>query len=84
MLVKLERDADAIASFDRALEIDSDYARAYYDKATCYALQGQARRAVESLERAIALNPRYREEARTDPDFDAIVENQRFWDLTEG
>jgi len=35
------RDPQAIASFDKALELKPDYASAYYNKASCYALQSQ-------------------------------------------
>jgi tetratricopeptide (TPR) repeat protein len=81
MLVNLERDQEALDSFDRALAIQPDYAKAYYNKAACYALQGEGKLAVENLEQAIKLNPSYRAEVRTDSDFEAILEDKRFRQL---
>ncbi|MGB3238072.1 MAG: tetratricopeptide repeat protein, partial [Geitlerinemataceae cyanobacterium] len=60
------------------------YADAYYNKAICYAFQGQVRSAADNLKQAIEINPKCREEARTDRDFVAIGEDDRFWNLVAG
>jgi tetratricopeptide (TPR) repeat protein len=60
------------------LQIKSDYSNAYYNKAACYALQGQAQFAIENLQQAIKLNPSHREEAQADPDFEALSKDRRF------
>jgi tetratricopeptide (TPR) repeat protein len=71
-------------SVDRAIAIQPDFAKAYYNKAACYALEGQVKVAFENLEQAIKLNPNYRAVAQTDPDFEAIVKHQRFRQLLNG
>ena len=83
MLIKLKREPEAIESYDQALAIQPDYAPAYYQKAISHAHQGQVHFSLDNLEKAIALNPAYRQEARTDLDFDAITQDDRFWRLIE-
>ncbi|WP_180963259.1 tetratricopeptide repeat protein, partial [Fischerella thermalis] len=58
-----------------------DYANAYYNKAACYALQPQLELALENLQQAINLNPRYRQQAETDIDFELIAKDKRFRQL---
>ena len=82
-MIKLRRDEDALSSFDRAIELHAEYAVAHYNKAVCYALQGQVRSALGNLKRAIDIDPGYRDEARTDPDFVPIGEDERFWRLLQ-
>ncbi|MBD2347099.1 tetratricopeptide repeat protein [Anabaena subtropica] len=80
-LVRLGLDDEAVISFDKALEIKPDYASAYYNKAACYALQREVNLALANLEHAINLNPRYKEDAATDIDFDEIANNEHFQEL---
>jgi len=49
-LVQMGRDPQAIASFDKALS-SPDYASAYYNKASCYALQSQVDLALKTCNR---------------------------------
>ncbi|ACC82699.1 tetratricopeptide repeat protein [Nostoc punctiforme] len=77
-LVKLERLEEAIASFDEALKIKPDKDNAWYNKACCYGLLGNVDLAIENLQQSINLNPKYRETAKTDTDFDNIRQDQRF------
>lgn len=75
----LGRLEEAIASYDKALEIKPDFHKAGYNKACYYALQGDIEQALENLQNAINLSPdKYREMARTDSDFDGIREDERF------
>lgn len=41
-------------------------------------------KALESLERAIALDAEWRDKAKTDRDFDGIREDERFRQLVDG
>ncbi|MBD2580536.1 tetratricopeptide repeat protein [Oscillatoria sp. FACHB-1406] len=83
-LANLGRYEEAIASFDNALKYQPDYHEALYNKACAYAQQGNLDRALENLQHAIALNPeKYREMAKTEPDFDSIREDERFQVLLE-
>ena len=82
-LYNLGRYEETIASFDRALAIKPDDDLAWYNKACCYALQGDVNRSMENLQKAIELNPEYREDAKTDSDFDRIRENKRFQEIIQ-
>lgn len=75
---------EAIASYDKALEIKPDLHQAWYNKAECYALIEEVNLAIENLQHAIQLNPEYRQKAKVDPDFDQIREDERFKNLIEG
>ncbi len=74
----LGRFEEAIASYDKALEIKSDFAGTFYNKACCYALQENIELAIENLQRAITLDEKYKEMAKTDNDFDKIRNDVRF------
>ncbi|HBY76505.1 MAG TPA: hypothetical protein DEG47_05735, partial [Cyanobacteria bacterium UBA11148] len=70
---------EALASYDQALNFKPDDAGIFYNKACCYALQGNVALALENLERAIKPNPeKYREMAKTDSYFDTIRDDIQF------
>ncbi|NES85713.1 MAG: tetratricopeptide repeat protein, partial [Moorea sp. SIO2B7] len=77
-LGNLGRNSEAIASFDKALEINPDYHEAWYNKACSYALSNQIDLAIDNLQQAINLNAKYQEMAKTDTDFDNIRSDYRF------
>ncbi|MTJ07864.1 tetratricopeptide repeat protein, partial [Anabaena sp. UHCC 0204] len=55
---------------------------AWYNKACSYALQGNIEKAIENLQIAININPdTVKKWAKTDLDFDAIREDERFQSL---
>ncbi|NET52991.1 MAG: tetratricopeptide repeat protein [Merismopedia sp. SIO2A8] len=70
-----------LASFDKALQVKPDYADAYYNKAVCHVLQGQDDLALDALQLAIEINPRYKQEAKTDTNFEVIREDGWFRQL---
>ena len=73
---------EAISSYDKAVEFKPDKHEAWYNKACSYSLQGNIEQAIENLKTAISLNlDKYREMAKTDSDFDAIREDERFQEL---
>jgi len=80
-LGNLGRYEEAISSYDKAVEFKPDYHEAWNNKACSYALQGNIEQAIESLKTAINLHPKVREWAKTDSDFDAIREDERFQEL---
>ncbi len=82
-LSAIGRKEDAISSYDKAIEIKPDYAEAHYNKACCYALMGDVIEAVDCLSRAIALDSKYREMAKTDSDFDGIRGEEWFQTIVE-
>ncbi|WP_027403796.1 tetratricopeptide repeat protein [Aphanizomenon flos-aquae] len=77
-LDNLGRYEEAISSYDKAVEFKPDKHQAWYNKACGYALQGNIEQAIENLQIAINLHPEVREWAKTDSDFDAIREDERF------
>ncbi len=77
-LSNLGRYEEAIASYDQALKISLNDAMAWYNKACCYGLQSQADLAIATLKQAIDLDPKYREMAKTDADFEKVREDDRF------
>ncbi|HEC84244.1 MAG: hypothetical protein DRR08_25415 [Candidatus Parabeggiatoa sp. nov. 2] len=60
------------------MQIRADDERAWYNKACCYALQGKMALVIPTLEKAISLNPDYREQAKTDSDFDKVRHQRQF------
>jgi tetratricopeptide (TPR) repeat protein len=67
--------AGAIADYDEAIRLsptDADKAWIYACRAGGYVIMGDAPTACESLAAAIALNPQWRDLARTEPQFDPI------------
>jgi tetratricopeptide (TPR) repeat protein len=99
-LYYLHQYEEAIASFNKALEFTQNddkgsvvllVADIFYNKACCYALQGNVEQALENLQQAInnlqqAINlspDEYREKARTDSDFDSLREDERFQALIQ-
>ncbi|MEG5060726.1 tetratricopeptide repeat protein [Microcoleus sp. A2-C5] len=70
---------DAIASYDKALELKPDDDNAFYNKAVCYALQGQIDLSIQNLQQAININPdKYREMAKTNSNFDSVRSHPKF------
>lgn len=88
-----ERSAPALGYFatgdyDKAYELMAEAHREFPDDpavlfnlACAESLLGKANEAIEHLDTAVAADPRFRELARTDTDFDAIRDNPRFAQL---
>jgi len=72
-LRRLGRLEEALASLNKALEIDPDKAEALYNRACYNALLGRKGPAIVSdLKKAFALRPQLREWALQDPDLDSV------------
>lgn len=81
-LAGLGRYEEAIASYERAMEIKPNDANTFYNLACCYALQTKIELVLENLNKAINLSPEeYRHMAKSDTDFDGIRHNPRFQEL---
>ncbi|MEG3863792.1 tetratricopeptide repeat protein [Microcoleus sp. herbarium12] len=77
--------SEAIACYEIALEINPDFANAFYNKACCYALLGFADLALDNLQRAVEFMPiLYRELALADSDLSDIRKQERFAALIQG
>ncbi len=77
-LHQLGKFEEAYLCYDRALAINPDSDSAWYNRACCFALQNQIESAIEDLAKAISLNNKFQEMAKTDTDFDNIREDARF------
>ena len=80
---KLERYDEALADFNRSIEIKPDNAGPLYDLACLFSLWGKTDDALAYLEKAISKDKKYREDAKTDEDFDNIRDDPRFKKLIE-
>ena len=78
LLSILGRYDDAIASFDEALMLKPNDEGVFYNRACCYGWQGQVELAIATLKQAIDLDPKYREMAETDADFERVRSDDRF------
>jgi tetratricopeptide (TPR) repeat protein len=85
VLFCLRRYEEAIVCYNKALEIKPAFHLAWYNKACCYALQGNIDLALENFQQAIHLNSeKCRQMAETDSDFDSIRGDSRFQALMQG
>ncbi|MEG4577522.1 tetratricopeptide repeat protein [Microcoleus sp. N3A4] len=77
--------SEAIACYETTVEINPDFANAFYNKACCYALLGFADLALDNLQRAVDFIPNlYRELALADSDLSCIWKQERFEALIQG
>ena len=79
-LLDLEEYSDAIKSYNQAIQRNPTDPYPYYNKACCYALQGDTQNALSNLAKSFALDLSgdFREGAEEDPDFASIRSDQRF------
>lgn len=80
-LSNLGKYEEAIASYDKGLHYKPDDYDAWYNKACIYGLQGDVPLAVKNFKQAIKLNPKYKDRANSDKDFDLIREHPEFQQL---
>lgn len=74
--------SQAMKLFDRVIREHPENEEGYYGKACCYARQGDTERAIAALQRAIQIAPRRCcREARWNPDFDSLRNDQQFISL---
>ncbi len=73
----------ALSLANRALESDPENAHALYQRACAYAFIGAPEEALADLGAAIGILEAYREQARSDPAFETLIENETFKALTQ-
>jgi tetratricopeptide (TPR) repeat protein len=79
ILAKAGRYTEALADCEQAIKQNPKHEVGYYCKACCYALQSESGQAIDNLQKAIDIAPRRsRNEAKHNPDFDSIREDERF------
>ncbi|MCW6048660.1 tetratricopeptide repeat protein [Lyngbya sp. CCAP 1446/10] len=74
--------SQAMKLFDRVIREHPENEEGYYGKACCYARQGDTEQAIAALQQAIQIAPRRCcREARSNPDFDSLRNDQQFISL---
>jgi tetratricopeptide (TPR) repeat protein len=72
----------AMKLFDRVIREHPEKEEGYYGKACCYARQGDTEQAMAALQKAIQIAPRRCcREARSNPDFDSLRNDEQFISL---
>ena len=75
---------EALADYEKALQLRPDYADALYNMACLFSLKRKPDDAIPALEKTIGLDKKYREQAAKDSDFENIRDDPRFRKLVEG
>jgi tetratricopeptide (TPR) repeat protein len=83
-LYHLGRHEEAVEDYNSSLELYPDSPGTLYNRACLFAVQEKVCEALDDLGRATTLDAKYRELARTDPDFDSIRNGPGFKALVEG
>ena len=76
--MQLAMEDRAIDAFEEVLRLDNTYGLAYYNLACVHARAGNAAEAADFLRQAVAIEPRARDWARTDPDFAPVRDTAQF------
>lgn len=82
-LAALKKYELAAEKFKKAVEINPKFDEAYYNLAKVQASLGQKNEAIINLKKAIDLDKMWKQEAKTDPDFDNIRNDPEFKKLVE-
>lgn len=77
-LNNLERHEEALKAHDMAIKLKPDLANAYFNRACVYALIGDKENALKDLAKAIELDGKCKEKARTDKDFSSLRDDPDF------
>jgi tetratricopeptide (TPR) repeat protein len=78
---KLKRFEEAETAYQEALEIDPKDSNTWYNKACLESLRNSRIKAIEYLDKAIGLDKKYVEMAKSDKDFDNIRTSKEFKDI---
>ena len=76
-LSRLGRRNEAIAAYDRAIQLQPNHANSWYNRACVY-VEADVETAIANLRHAIDLNARLAEQAKTDESFDAVRQHPAF------
>ena len=74
---------EALALLDQAGQARPNDASVFYARAAVRGLQGNADGAATELKKAVALDPKFRYQAASDPDFDRVRDEASFIDVIE-
>ncbi len=76
--LKLKNFDQAILSFEQSRKIDKSLPDPYYNLSCSYSLKKDTDSALKYLQKAIKLNPEFKNKALKDPDFDNIRDTAKF------
>ena len=62
---------------NQALQIDNNYADAFYQRAKVYSVLGFIENAIEDLEKAVSLNEQYISEIENEEEFKVLIEEEK-------
>jgi len=82
-LYRLEKNEEALSWYNKVIRLDQNNAEALYNKACLCSLKGDEYGALTSIERAIRLDPSWKEAAAADRDLDRVRNNPRFAELVK-
>jgi Flp pilus assembly protein TadD len=82
-LAKIGKFDEAIISINKGVELAPDDPVNIYNRACIYCLKGEKANALADLQKAISLNPGFRENARKDEDFKSLYGDEDFKKLTQ-
>ena len=71
----------ALSMFDRAIEVDPNFATSYYNISCIHAARKEKDKALEYLRKAISLDISYKEKALKDKDFDPLRGEKEFMEI---
>ena len=74
---------EALLRLDESIEIEKNDAWTWYDKASIHTLLTEKEEALESLQKAFEFNPKYKEAAKKDEDFEWLWKDEKFKKLVE-
>lgn len=74
----LNRYEDAVAELNRCIRLMPEHPNPYYNLACLFSRWGKPDEALDYLKKAITIDKKYREKAKTDEDFDNIRDDPRF------
>jgi tetratricopeptide (TPR) repeat protein len=81
-LARMGKFDDAITSINKGLELAPNDPVSMYNRACIYCLKGDKANALADLEKAISINPSFKQQALQDEDFKSLYEDEEFRKLT--
>jgi tetratricopeptide (TPR) repeat protein len=81
-LAKISKFDEAISSINKGIELAPDQPTNIYNRACIYCLKGDKANALADLQKAISMNPFFKENARKDEDFKSLYEDEDFKKIT--
>jgi tetratricopeptide (TPR) repeat protein len=75
---KPRRYDEALEAYKKASELEPDFAEAWFNQACIYSLKGDKKNALKHLSKAIDLDAKYKEKAKTDDDFKNLWDDEDF------